>query len=334
MKSKPLITVAVVCLNEENNISDCLRCLLTQSFPAKKFEILVVDNQSIDNTLKLIRQMQKSASWRIKLVINPKRGIAASRNVAVRLAQGKYLAFTDADCQPRKNWLANLLAGYSKYKADDQKLIAVGGPNNTPLTTPFYRALRVVLNSFLGSRGSIQSRYFLTDRPVPHIPCVNVLFIKKKLKEIGGFDERLGSVIEDEDVTYRLAMRGYHFYYLAKAIVIHKKRPDLRSWAGNMFVYGKGRIWFLLKYPKKWHPYFLAPILLVLGVPILLPIYLPLIGLYSFWIAIWTKSLKLTGRIFLILVTIHLFYGAGEIYGLFINRLVFTDQEVAHGQVF
>jgi glycosyltransferase involved in cell wall biosynthesis len=316
---RPLITVAVVCFNEEKQIAACLKSLLNQTLVPRLWEILVVDNASTDQTREIINQLQKKSA-RIRLVINPKRGIAASRNVALQQARGKYLAFTDADCQATKKWLEILYQGYQKMKAKDESLVAVGGPNIPPKTTRFYQALGIMLDSFLGSRGSVQARRYVRDRPVSHLSCANVLYEKKPLIKIGGFDESLGSIIEDEDLSYRLAKKGNRFYYIAKAIVIHDQAANYQEWAKKMFIYGKGRMWFLKKYPYRITLVFLLPILLVLTLPISVLLYLSLMWIYSFYIALSKRKPKLTRSIFSILITTHVFYGLGEIYGIFKNR--------------
>ena len=308
-----LITVAIVCLNEEKNIADCIGSLVNQNY-RQGYEILVVDNNSTDQTRQIVASLQKKHN-NIRLVINKKKGIAASRNIAVKESKTNFLAFTDADCVAPKNWLSNLIKGYQKYSAKDEKIVAVGGSNIPPPTTDYYRALSIMLDSFLGSRGSVQGRIFPKDRPVSHLPCVNVLFNRGKLIEVGGFDEALGSIIEDEDMTYRLAKKGYKFYYLANSAVIHKMRSNISSWAKNMFTYGKGRAWFIKKHPEKIHPYFLVPVILVLTFPVSLPIYLFFMLLYAINISAKKQQSRLFFRVFCLLVTTHLCYGLGEIWG-------------------
>lgn len=312
MRNLPKITAAVVCLNEEKNIAGCLKSLLTQSYPASKTEILVVDNGSTDGTIQIIKKLQKK-SKRIRLVINPRRGIAASRNVAVENCQTPLLAFTDADCLTPKNWLKNLVLGYQKYKKQIPQLVAVGGPNYPPKTTSFYQALSIVLNTFLGSRGSVQGRRYPKDREVPHLPCVNVLYEKEAIKKIGGFDEALGSIIEDEDLSYRLLKTGRCFYYLANAGVIHKMRDNLWDWAKRMVVYGKGRIMFLKKHPERKSLVFFLPVILVLTTPLSFWFYCLFFGFYSFWLAFRQQKPNLWFKIFLIFFATHWFYGWGEI---------------------
>lgn len=319
MTTKPDVTVAVVCLNEEENIADCLNSLLNQSCGSRNYEILVVDNNSTDDTQKIIKQFQRRFK-RIRMVVNPKRGIATSRNVALRQARGELLAFTDADCLAPRDWLFRLVRGYRKRHHQNARVVGVGGANFPPSTSSFYLALGMMLNTFLGSRGSVQARRYSEDRPVPHLSCANVLYEKKEVEAIGGFDESFGSIIEDEDLTFRLSQEGHQFVYLAKTGVIHKMPINFSSWAKKMFTYGKGRMWFLRKHPQGLHPHFLMPILLILTFPISLPFYLPAIFFYSFGVAWKNKRLDLLVQIYGLYLVTHLAYGVGEIYGLFKNR--------------
>lgn len=312
MKNLPKVTVAVVCFNEEKNIGSCLASLLAQSYPRQKLEILVVDNASEDKTQEIIKNFQRKTK-RIRPVINPKRGIAASRNVAVKNCRTALIAFTDADCLTPKNWLKNLVAGWLKYKKKYPELVAVGGPNYPPKTTKFYQALGIVLNTYLGSRGSVQGRRYLTDREVKHLPTVNVLYEKKAIEKIGGFDERLGSIIEDEDLSYRLLKKGRRFFYLANAGVVHKMRDNLLAWAKRMVVYGKGRMMFLEKYPERREIIFFLPLVLLLTAPFSFWFYCLFFGFYSLFLALKNKKPNLAGKIFLIFFLTHWPYALGEL---------------------
>ena len=313
--SLPKVTVAVVCLNEEKNIVPCIDSLLGQSYDPKNYEILVIDNNSSDKTQKIVRSYQSGG--RVRMVVNKKRGIAVSRNVAVREAAYDLLAFTDADCEVPGDWLKKLVSGYLKYKKKDSLVVAVGGGNVPPSNTTFYQAMGIMLNTYLGSRGSVQGRRFSKDRFVKHLPCVNVLYEKKAILKIGGFDESLGSIIEDEDLSYRLWKEKRHFVYLAGVEVIHKMRSNFKSWAKNMFVYGKGRVWFLRRHPEKWSLAFLAPIALILLFPTLGGFYLLATLFYSLWVVNEKEKPNLLLLVWAFFVITHLSYGLGEIWGFF-----------------
>lgn len=322
------ISVVVVCFNEVGNIRSCIESILKQSID--RFELILVDNNSNDGTLEIIKEY-KFLDSRIKIVINPVRGIAISRNIGIKEASFPFIAFVDADCEVPTDWLEVLLNGFIKYENDVPNLVAVGGSNIPPSNnSQFYDALSLFLNSFLGSRGSVQGMVFDSDVEVDHLPCVNVMYKKEIVSKIGGFDERFLFIGEDQDITYRMLEKGYKFYYLRKSYVIHKLRDNLGKWIINMFVYGKGRMWLIRKHHKMRSLAFMAPILLVIGILLspfyilsnmfLLPLlYFPLILVYSIYIAIINKQLRGLFSLFILYCGTHLAYGAGEIYGFFVN---------------
>ncbi len=312
--TKPKVTIAVVCLNEKDNITACLNSLLSQSYGLKNYQILVVDNNSTDGTQKIIKDFQKKAK-NLDLVVNPRKGIAISRNLALKKTTTELLAFTDADAEAPKDWLEKLVKGFFKYQKKDFRVVAVGGGNKPPVKGQFYQALGLMLNTYLGSRGSVQAMSYLKDREVPHLPCVNVLYQKDRVKEVGGFDESLGSIIEDEDLSFRLRQKGFKLIYLTRAEVVHKIRPGFFAWARKMFIYGQGRIWFLQKYQIK-SLIFALPVILVLTIPVSLPFYLIFISFYSLWLVLKAKKSYLFLFVWFLYFLTHYFYGLGEIYGL------------------
>ena len=94
----PLVSVVMPAYNAETHISRSLQSVLGQSYP--NLEIIVVDDGSIDNTERVVRETAPTAKYiRIK-----NSGPAAARNEGNRHASGKYLAFLDADdlWHPRK----------------------------------------------------------------------------------------------------------------------------------------------------------------------------------------------------------------------------------------
>ena len=94
-KNSPLITIGVTCFNAEETIARAIRSAQKQEWP--NFEIVVVDDASTDNSIKIIEGMQKE-DGRIFLHRHRENlGVAAARNTIVEHAKGEYVAFFDDD---------------------------------------------------------------------------------------------------------------------------------------------------------------------------------------------------------------------------------------------
>ncbi|MBI2129648.1 glycosyltransferase [Candidatus Woesearchaeota archaeon] len=320
-------SVIVVTYNEERNIADCLNSLVNLDYNKKDYEILVVDGNSSDKTKDIAGDFIKKFKNKVKirLINNPKRFIASSRNVGLRNAAYELIAFTDADCIVPKDWLKILVEGYEKLKG--KSVAAVGGANIPPKNAPnFMAAVGIAFDSFLGSLGSAQAKKFSKITFVPSLPCCNALHSKKLLLEVGGFDEKLRNMCEDYDVNFKLRKRGYKIAVLPNSFVWHKLRSTPMKFLKNMYAYGKGRI-FLMKRLKEFKFIYLLPIFFIVIVLLsflsffnklfLIPLlYFPLVFLYSLCLCMKKGRINLAFHVFLVFVLEHFGYAVGEIAGL------------------
>lgn len=298
-------TVVVVARNAEHIIGICMGSLKRQSQAPS--EVILVDDGSTDATVEIA----KGAYPGLRVIPSPTRSISKNRNVGWRSADTEFVAFLDADCEAPPTWLENLLAAATRLD-----VAAVGGGNEPPKgQSPHYDALAIMLASHLGSRGSLQGRIPTTQTAVRHIPTLNVLYKKAALEIAGGFDPRFARMGEDEDLSRRLRDMGCSLVATPDAVVVHHQRADLRSWAKNMYAYGKGRTWLIRRHPNAWSPVFLIPPL----VPVLLPLYLICIAAISLGLCLRAGRPSLWMRLTALFSATHLPYGFGQIAGLF-NR--------------
>ena len=256
------VTIVVACFNEVNRIARCMNSLLNQDCEFD-FSILVVDGGSTDGTLPLLERIRANDS-RIRIVHNPQRVIAAARNIGWRQSQSEFIAYTDADCEIPPHWLRTLFDGFQAAQAEYPAVVAVGSGNVPPPgASKFYTTIRQLSNSPLGSRGTVQTKRFSEVVQVDHLPTLNVLYARRHLEQVGGFDESFAMVGEDEDLSARLREAGGVLLYIPNAIVVHWQRDNLRKWAANMFTYGLGRSHLMHRHRelRRWTN----------GLPLLLP---------------------------------------------------------------
>ncbi len=99
----PKLSVIVPAHNEELTIARCLRSLVDQSLPRDQYEIILVDNNCTDNTVKIAQTFED-----ITIVRETTPGVSAARAAGWKLAQGTIIASTDADCEVPKHWLRKI----------------------------------------------------------------------------------------------------------------------------------------------------------------------------------------------------------------------------------
>ena len=325
-RETPKITVAVVTYNAELHIGRCIESILALNYPAQAVELLIVDGCSADATQMIVRRFMKKDS-RIRLVENPERTIASNRNRALKEARYPFVAFTDSDCEVPENWLTVLMEAFQERRGEQDKLIAVGGANVPPQEngSSFLQALGIMLNTFLGSLGSVQGKVYSESRYVDSLACLNVIYDRDRVLSLGGFDTDMKNIGEDAEMHFRLRKAGYRLLYVPASTVYHKLRPTPREWARNMFNYGRGRMVMFRKHHEMITFRYLLPLFFLaafLAVPFSglsrlcwLPMaYFPLLLVYSLGLAVRQKQLCLSGWIMLAFLYTHWCYAFGMVW--------------------
>lgn len=96
------VSVVIPVYKAEPYIKRCIEGLLAQDFPLDRTEVLLVDNNSPDQSVAIIREFEPL----VHLIHESKQGAYAARNCALREARGRVIAFTDPDCVPEHDWLS------------------------------------------------------------------------------------------------------------------------------------------------------------------------------------------------------------------------------------
>ena len=113
---KPLVSVVIPVYNSELYIKKCLNSVLAQSFT--DYEIIIINDGSNDNILKIIKEYQKKYSQILCFSFIKNKGVAAARNEGIIKSSGKYIMFVDSDDYINKNMLRDMLKIAERDKAD------------------------------------------------------------------------------------------------------------------------------------------------------------------------------------------------------------------------
>jgi len=89
---KPLISIIIPAYNVENYIKRCIESINNQTF--KNYEVIIIDDGSIDNTLNIIKQF---SCEQYKIITQKNSGASSARNKGIDASNGDYITFMDAD---------------------------------------------------------------------------------------------------------------------------------------------------------------------------------------------------------------------------------------------
>ena len=185
-----MISIIIPTLNEENYIDKTLRSLKNQNFEGK-YEIIVVDGMSKDNTVRIAKK------YADKVIVTKKRGIAVGRNLGAKNAKGEILLFCDADTILLSNTLTEISKQFKK-----RNVICVAIPI-VPLSSQFKDfILYWMYNIFM--KNSIKTGN-------AQIPGVCVAYRKDIFDKVGGFNETI-ETWEDYDLSSRINKCGKIVY--------------------------------------------------------------------------------------------------------------------------
>lgn len=210
--SEQVISVVVPCRNERRTLIACLDALEAQDFPGRRFEVILVDGRSTDGCPQL------AAARGLRVLQDHGRGPAGARNVGIWASRGAVVAFTDADCVPRFDWLSGIDAAFR----DDPTIAGVAGPMRLPRAT--------LLGRLEDNDARRHYRGYITS---------NVAYRRDVLFEVGGFDEDL-CCAEDYDLAWRVLDRGHRIAHDERPVVLHDP-PELY---GAPWPYLRKQYWY------------------------------------------------------------------------------------------
>ena len=216
-----LISVVICTYNRADRLRLALEALSQQTLSSRKFEVLVIDNRSTDNTSSICQSLQaKFVNFRY--IYEPIQGLSRARNTGWQLAQSSYIAYLDDDAIPCEQWVESILTA---FEAVQPTPVSVGG-SIYPLweipkpdwITPVMEALFTILD------GGAVARWF-EENEYPW--GANIAYRRDALEKIGGFCEQLGrngqSLLSGEEslLNATLTAQGEKFYYSPTASVSH-----------------------------------------------------------------------------------------------------------------
>ena len=115
---RPDLTVIVCTYNRSQSLGRILARLAEQRIEGFEYEVIVVDNNSRDDTRQVVTEHQPAFEGRLRYLMETRQGLSYARNAGIGQARGELVAFTDDDVEPEDTWLSKLHAAFTRFEAD------------------------------------------------------------------------------------------------------------------------------------------------------------------------------------------------------------------------
>lgn len=229
------ITAIVPAYNASATLAECIEALLAQRLDYP-LEIIVVDDGSTDTTAAIV---QHYATQGVKLLQVPHKGAGAARNAGIKNASGNLLLFTDADCVPAADWAAIFVRAF----AEDGDLAAAKGTYRT--------RQRNLIARFVQAEYADRYRRMRKAANIDFIDTYSAAYRREVLLQ-ENFDSRYpGAIVEDAELAFRLAERGFKMRFVPEANVYHYHVTSFSGYFRRKFKIGYWRVAVYRQHPEK-----------------------------------------------------------------------------------
>lgn len=244
LEEYPMVSVMVPAHNESIVIRRTVLALLNFDYPKERYEIIVINDNSTDNSAEVLKKIQEKFPSRKLIVINTDnkvggKGKSNALNIALSVATGSVIAIYDADNTPAPNALRILVENLMS----DDKLGAVIGKfrtrnRNASLLTRFVN-IETLAYQCMNQAG----RYFFFK--LCTIPGTNFVIRRSIINQMGGWDTK--ALAEDTEISFRIYRMGYYIKFMPLAITWEQEPQKLKQWFKQRTRWAKGNIYVLFK---------------------------------------------------------------------------------------
>jgi len=311
------LDIIIPAYNEEKNIEATIKSILKNNYSFHK--IIVVDDGSTDNTVKIVKSIQKKHKEKIELIIlNKNSGKAHALNIGFKKSQAEIIVALDGDTIFKSDALEYLVQHFK-----DSKVGAVAG--NIKVAKSFnifslFQSIEYIIGQ------NIEKKLFAKINAVGVVPGALGAWRRSSVLKAGAYKD--DTLVEDQDLTLEILKSGDKIIYEERAISYTEVPNNLRSFVKQRFRWVYGTIQCFWK-NKKYLFSNKYPILSWIVLPnilfynILIPLFSPLVDIIIIiflFFGLWQKVV-FTLLFFVILDLFYAFFafrGEKDKYLLFL----------------
>lgn len=214
-----IFTIIIPHYSDYERLFDCLNSLLAQDFDSAAFEVIVIDDCSPKDIGPVLASRWPVVKYHRQTV---NQGAGAARNVGIRMAQGRYLAFIDTDATAPRRWLK----GY-KVLYDKGVEVACGPVHHKENFLAKLTAI-TAFGEYLDEKDGFRKSF----------PGVN-FSVNAKTMEMFSFPEKMGFAGEDSLLAQAMVDAGIKIHYVGNCSVLHNPTLSMKLFNRRAYLYGK-----------------------------------------------------------------------------------------------
>ncbi len=227
----PFFSIIIPTYNRPERLASCLQAIALLDYPRDHFQVIIVDDGSKTPLNEVVALLQDKIN--LKLLRQKNAGPAAARNKGAEVATGEFLAFTDDDCQPTPNWLAQLAVGLANNPEAMIGGKTINALDNNPFSTASQKLIDYLYEYYNPAKG--KNAFFASN---------NIAMPAANFKALNGFDVSFPlAAAEDREFCDRWN-QVYPMLYVPDAQVNHYHKLSLASFWKQHFGYGRGAFCF------------------------------------------------------------------------------------------
>ena len=299
----PFISIIIAARNEERNIAQCIKSLSEQTYPEDKFEVIVTNDHSTDDTVSIIKSFHKEnihvidlAAFTQKKILNSYK--KKSIETALPFAKGELIVTTDADCVAPRKWLETLSMFYKEKKPVFVAMpVVFSAPSSTDsLLEKFFKNFQSLdFMTLQGITGAAVHKKF-------HSMCngANLAYEKKVFYEVNGF-QGIDEIASGDDM---LLMDKIQKLYPDRILFLKSPEVIVQTQAATTL---KDFMNQRIRWASKTDKYTDKKIIAVLLLVYLLNAWLFILAICSFFIAkaFYIFLAAIAGKIIVELIFLH-----------------------------
>jgi glycosyltransferase involved in cell wall biosynthesis len=250
MSAEPIVSVVIPTYKRASALRRVVGSVLDQTLPAAQYEVLVVDNNSPDDTAAVLAALEAEHPGRVRRILETRQGVAYARQAGIDQARAGIIAFFDDDVRVAGNWLETIVAAFR----DHPEIECLGGKVLPDWSSPPPAWLTPEHWSPLGLQDFGEEPMRMSSANPRGLISANLACRAEVFRRIGGFSPDLQRVkdgigsLEDDEWNRRFWRSGGVGLYVPGLVAWTDVPADRltrayhRRWHG-----GHGRFYALLR---------------------------------------------------------------------------------------